>query len=319
VSVSRRHRVSSLLDSGELDRGSSKTNRSELDSHADTCCAGVNTTPFAFSEETVSVSPFIDEYSPMKDVKIASVVTMYDDAVTGDSIFLVILEALYFGKKLHQTLLNPNQLRNHGNHVHDVPCQFDNNSKHSITIPAKGLNLPLALDGIISYLPTRKPTHGEMEEFRSLEPESWIELTSDAPWKPYDKSFKKNEDRLANDARTTAQVSTNRINGCKLQSLSRSISLARRVREDRRPTNRGTLSERLISMVNVAADDMEGDGLEGRNDEMVYPTNEDDRVLMKMKLSERGSVITKEILARRWRIGLETAKRMLQATQAGNR
>jgi hypothetical protein len=102
-----------------------------------------------------------------------------------------------------------------------------------IAIPAKG---PLALDGIILYLPTRKPTHGEMEEFRSLKPESWIELTSAAPWKPYDKSFKKNKDRLANEARTAAQVSMNRSNGSKLKLLSRSISLARRVRDDRKLT-----------------------------------------------------------------------------------
>jgi hypothetical protein len=41
---------------------------------------------------------------------------------------------------------------------------------------------------------------------------------------------------------------------------------------------------------------------------------------MKISLSERGSFITKEILARRWGIGLETAKRMLQSTtQAGIR
>jgi hypothetical protein len=55
---------------------SSKTNRAKLDSHANNYCAGVNTsTPFTYLEETISISPFIDEYSPLKD----------------------ILEALYFG------------------------------------------------------------------------------------------------------------------------------------------------------------------------------------------------------------------------------
>jgi hypothetical protein len=62
-------------------------------------------------------------------------------------------------------------------------------------------------------------------------------------------------------------------------------------------------------MVNVAADDIPGDGLSGRQDANIYPTDEDDRKLMKMRSSERGSVVTKEILARRWGTGLETAKR----------
>jgi hypothetical protein len=135
---------------------------------------------------------------------------MYDDYLMGDSTFLVIHEALHFGKKLHQTLLNPNQLRQHGNHVHDIPRQFDPESKHAIKIPSTGLTLPLSLDGIISYLPTWKPTQGEMDEFKSLGPESWIELTSNMAWKPDDKSFKIIEDRLARHARNTAKVLTER-------------------------------------------------------------------------------------------------------------
>jgi hypothetical protein len=48
-----------------------------------------------------------------------------------------------------------------------------------------------------------------------------------------------------------------------------------------------TLAEQLIGMVNVAADDMDVDGLNGQNNESIYPTDEDDRKLMKMKSSER--------------------------------
>jgi hypothetical protein len=54
-------------------------NRSELHSHADTCCAGPNTEPFAHSDKLVNVSPFTETYKPLKDVPIASVVTVYDD------------------------------------------------------------------------------------------------------------------------------------------------------------------------------------------------------------------------------------------------
>jgi hypothetical protein len=116
--------------------------------------------------------------------------------------------------------LNPNQLRQHGNHVHDVPRQFDPDSKHVIKNPSKGLTLPLALNGIISYLPTWKPTQGEMKEFWALKPKSWIELTLDVAQKLYDKSFKINEDQLAIDARNTAKVLTEHSLGNKIESLT---------------------------------------------------------------------------------------------------
>jgi hypothetical protein len=319
MSLSRTRRVGTLFDGRPSTSSTNKSNRSELDSHADTCCAGINTVPFAYSEETVSVSPFIDDYSPLKNVKIASVVTAYDDPITGDTLFLVIHEALYFGAKLPQTLLNPNQLRSHGNRVHDVPKQFEPDSKHAIEIPHRDLTLPLGLDGIISYLPTRKPTPEEMKEFRAQPQESWIELTSDVPWKPYSKEFREAENRL--NERQMASVQTERIQH-KEDSLSRSIGLARSTRDRaswEHPSEE-TLYDRLIMRVNVASDDIEGDGLDGRQDSEIYPTDDVDRNIMQMKSSERGSVVTKEILARRWGIGIETAKRTLQSTtQAGIR
>jgi hypothetical protein len=179
-----------------------------LDSHADTCCAGINTVPFPYSEETVSISPFINNYSLLKDVKIASFVTAYDDPITVDTLFLVIHEALYFGAKLQQTLLNPNQLRAHGNKVHEVPKQFDIDSKHAIKIPHRDLMLPLGLDGIISCLLTCKPTPEEMKDFRAQPQESWIELNSDVAWKPYSKEFREAEDQLTD--RQMASVQTER-------------------------------------------------------------------------------------------------------------
>jgi hypothetical protein len=63
-------------------------------------------------------------------------------------------------------------------------------------------------------------TQGEMDEFKSLGPESWIELTSDVAWKPYDKSFKINVDCLAKHARNSAKVSTECSLGDKIESLT---------------------------------------------------------------------------------------------------
>jgi hypothetical protein len=76
----------------------------------------------------------------------------------------------------------------------DVPKQFDPDSKHAAVISKFDLTVPLGLDGVISYLPTWKPTHEEMEDFRSQDSESWIELISDVAWKTYLKEFEENED-----------------------------------------------------------------------------------------------------------------------------
>jgi hypothetical protein len=141
--------------------------------------------------------PFLGAYMPLIEVKIASVVTAYNDPITGDTLFLVIHEALYFGDRLPQMLLNQNQIRYHGNKkVHNVTKQFDLDLQHAIKIPSKNLLLPLGLDVIILYLPTCKPTQEKMMEFRNQNPENWIELTSDVAWIPYSKEFREAKNRL---------------------------------------------------------------------------------------------------------------------------
>jgi hypothetical protein len=57
------------------DPGDCTQNRSEIDSHADTCVAGANTALLWYTDHTVSVSPFIGEYKPLEDVPIATVAT----------------------------------------------------------------------------------------------------------------------------------------------------------------------------------------------------------------------------------------------------
>jgi hypothetical protein len=162
-----------------------------------------------------------------------------------------------------------------------------------------------------------------MVEFKQLDSNSWVELTSDVPWEPYSQEFKKSKDRLAAEARTTSAVGRVERTRDGESHLTRHISLAKRVR-DTPPllnlTDEGQLADRLIGMVNVASDDMNGNGLDGRRDKEVYPLDPDARSMMKLSTSGRGSVITKEILSRRWGIGLEAAKSTLKTTtQAGIR
>jgi transposase len=81
-----------------------------------------------------------------------------------------------------------------------------------------------------------------------------------------------------------------------------------------------SLGDRLVAAVNVAADDTVGDGLSGRKDNDVYPMDTESRNILALSTSEKRSVLTPEILSRRWGVGLDTAKRTLQATtQSGIR
>jgi hypothetical protein len=131
-----------------------------------------------YTGEKVSVSPFIGEYQSLPDIPIAAVATAWDDPVSGDTVILVINQALYFGDRMKHSLLCPNQLRHYGLKVNDVPQEFGSGSSHSIIIPDFDLELPLELSGVISYLPTRMPTEDELLQCQH------IEITSSNPWLP---------------------------------------------------------------------------------------------------------------------------------------
>jgi hypothetical protein len=150
-------------------------NRSELDSHADTCVAGANTVPLWYTDVKVSVSPFIGEYTPLEDILIASVAAARDNPIDGSPLILVINEALYFGERMSHSLLCPNQLQDFGLIVNDVPKIYDINS---IILPGQ-VELLLQMRGFISYLETRKPTEVEIQTCPRYE------LTSAASWDPY--------------------------------------------------------------------------------------------------------------------------------------
>jgi len=74
--------------------------RTELDSHVDTCVAGANTTPLWSTDQSISVSPFIGEYRPLQDIPVGSVATAWDNPHDGSTRILVINKALYFGNRM---------------------------------------------------------------------------------------------------------------------------------------------------------------------------------------------------------------------------
>jgi hypothetical protein len=117
-----------------LSRVSSVHSTCELDSHADTSCAGSN---FIQLEDPVCFAPFYpysSEITALQKIPITSDGTAWVDPATGQPYLLILNECLFFGDRLNHSLLCPNQLPSNGLIVHDTPTIFDNNSTHKCAV-----------------------------------------------------------------------------------------------------------------------------------------------------------------------------------------
>ena len=290
--------------------------RNELDSHADTCVAGSNTLRVSDDDRVVNVHPYTDEYTPVTNIPVATVATLWIHPETGKSYILIINEALYFGDRLTSTLLCPNQMRANGLSVDDVPRQFDANSSHSIYIPEHKLRIPLTLNGVVSGFESVKPTLAEYAEYPH------IELTSGMRWEPGSPEMAENESRVAGVSTMEAQTASGYA-----RNVTRTIGAVRAYGDAIGSINGpgddiygDALYDRLLATVHVAIDDYDGNGLSGHKDDDVYPMEAEARKLFALSSTEKRSVLTPEILSKRWGIGLESAKRTLTVTtQAGIR
>ena len=185
--------VSSVKNSQNF-RGEAQT---EMDSHADMCCVGGNFIPIAYTGETCSVSPYSDTYKPINNVKICSALTAIDHQESGQTVICEINQALDLGHKLHNSLLNPNQLRAFGIDVNDNP--FSKRSFFGIEDHQTGIKIPFNIKNGIVGFKSRPPSRIEIENCQH------IVLTGDSPWDP------SNIDVLVNnkDRKSIHQVKVN--------------------------------------------------------------------------------------------------------------
>jgi hypothetical protein len=83
----------------------------ELDSHADTCCAGSNCCVIEYTGKVCNVVGFNHDTpnDELKGVPIVKAATAYD-ALTGEMYKIILSQSLYLGDLLSYSLLCPNQL-----------------------------------------------------------------------------------------------------------------------------------------------------------------------------------------------------------------
>ena len=72
-------------------------------------------------ERIAHVYPYDTSYKPMYNVSIVPYASTYTHRNIGRSFIIVINDALYYGKKLGNSMINPNQFRSYGTMVWDNP------------------------------------------------------------------------------------------------------------------------------------------------------------------------------------------------------
>ena len=273
--------------------------RNEMDTHADTCCAGANWVLLDSTNEICEVTPFLDSYEPVKEVMVARCGTVWTSPDTGREYLLVGDQMLWFGNQMDHSLINPNQIREYGLPVYDDPF-----SKSQFGIDGNETFIPFNTTGTIVYFETRRPTDWETRNLPII-------MLTGEEWDPVNVGLGNGRSREQAEMRTIRSLESgvpkrklaamkqremdSRVEQwgqveCELGKLSSSL-------------NEKTFCKRLIGAVNIAttyrADIDEAN--EKRKESGVLTT-------------DRHSKVGPEELSRKWNIGLQTAKDTLEVT-----
>ena len=168
---------------------------SELDSHADTCVVGKHALIIADFDRPVNVTGFNNKISTLQ-AKTVSAVVAYDDPMTGETIILIIHQAIYI-PSMENNLLCPMQMRLNDVKISEIPkflTERPADDTHAISVREMGTRepylIPLALRGVTSVFPSRKPTAAEYENDSNRK----FELTFEIPeWDPHSTQFAEQE------------------------------------------------------------------------------------------------------------------------------
>ena len=268
-------------------------NRSELDSHADTCVVGSDTALITQDfDQPVRVLGYDGAIGEKENCRTVTAVIAYDHPATGESFYLHFHQAILI-PRMKNNLLSPMQLRDNYLHVNDEPKHMVPNptdDHHAICVPhwhfeesGEPFRIPLMLHGITSYFPSRKPT---ITEYENSSLDHHIDMTSaDMPWDPMAAHYGEQE----------AQMIDSKGNLCKFDEH--------------------TLQRVVASMSSYQPEEDFGIALQGTvKGKANSPINSHTkRKLHSIKISKRNR-ISPETLVKNWGISLDSANKTLQAT-----
>ena len=127
---------------------------------------------------TVTATGFADSLGKFENLPLAHVVYAFDQD-DGQTILLEHSKVTYLGDKMGDSLANLIQSEEYGIHMDLRPRKYypDDDSCQSITLE-DGTKIPILYDGVLPYIPVRRPTPFEIENCPR------IALTSRDLWDP---------------------------------------------------------------------------------------------------------------------------------------
>ena len=213
----------------------------------------------------------------LHEVPIVTAAVAYDDPITSQVYILFFHQSLLI-KSLQHHLICPQQLRHNQVTVNEVPLlhlPYDQRYHDSHSIITPEVTIPLLLDGVISHFNVRKPT---AHEVNSPDHFTHVHLTSSSPWNPQDPQNATLESslRAALDSDQPGERGRNR----RIQSVQAILN---------------TRTSAAVDMNQVGA---------ALHHISVATT----------KPPTRKGAVTADVLAKRWNIGLEAAKKTIANT-----
>jgi len=299
--VSRRRLPKAVVRQlGDLRRGLTVVQcQVELDSHAEqSCVSELCALIIHRHERTCTVYGYDGGEGRVLDI--VDAVLMYTDPSTGDKWMLVLNQALCV-PGLQHPLLCSNQVRMNDIRVNDEPKVLVLNPTeyhHAIAIKTPDGNervdeliIPLSLSGVFSYFEGTKPT---AEQWTSAHPDWCLHLTYDAPeWEPRELSLAEDEAAMTGIDGQPVERDTDYWNQERVSRMIASLSKDRVF-----DTPAASLATAIQANVHMRSNVKTGVG----------------KAVKAVTTAKKHWKVGPAALAKRWNIGIGTAKRTIDVT-----
>ena len=308
ITTSNRRKISASYKIASVEQV--QYSRIELDTHADSIVAGANCCIMHYTGRVCDVSPYRDDYSPIKNVPIVKAATSYQSKHTGQVYILIFNEALWMGDSMKHSLINPNQLRHHGVTVQDNPFSTD---PLFIANEDQKFNMELMIEGTTIFANTFTPSEKELNTCPH------IVLSSPHEWDPKNVTFPASnitfEEKMYNYNISSIQNDNYNLNITNDDLLFDLSQINTRIINSVQASHCDTISSFTY---NVSSLKTNGDKNKTIKDTNLVKTldigNNDIPLASTFQSSERHSDVSPENLSERWFISIKTAKETLKRT-----
>ena len=137
----------------------------ELDSHANMIVLGLQALIINHTGQSAEVNAFSSDVEGMSKFTIVDVVVVYDCPYTGKT-YLLLMRNVFYIASMEHNLIPPFILREAGltvSNIWKIHCDEPTIEDHSVYDENTKLRIPLQLDGIFLYFPTRALTLDEIQ------------------------------------------------------------------------------------------------------------------------------------------------------------